>query len=144
MSKLALVKHQSGILIPANDECIERIERVPVGEVLVGEFKKARNGGHHRKLFALLGIMFDNQGRFANREDMLVDVKVKCGHYREYITNVGEVVYVPKSIAYGEMDQVDFEAFYPKVVQLSLTDPTYLRGLSIEELDREISRRLLF
>lgn len=141
---LAVVKHFSGVLVPDGPPDEEFVRRLRTGDVIVGKFTKPRNGGHHRKLFALLTLMYESQERFPNMTAMLVDLKVKTGHYDHHVTPAGEVVYVPRSISYGEMDQSAFEPFYSRVVDLALADPTYLRGMSADALANEINRRLNF
>lgn len=108
---LAVVKHFSGVLVPDGPPDQEFIARLRTGEVLTGQFKKPRNGAHHRKAFALLTIMWQRQDRFPTFTHMLMDVKVKLGHYDHYITESGEVVYLPRSISYREMGQEEFEPF---------------------------------
>lgn len=141
---LAVVKHFSGVLVPDQPPDEEFVRRLKTGEVLTAEFKRVRNGGHHRKLHVLLTLMYQNQERFQNWEDMMVDVKVKAGHYRHHVTAAGEVVYIPESYSYRAMGQEQFEPFYSRIVDIALTDPTYLHGMSAHVLEREIQRRLNF
>ncbi len=59
MAEMALVKIQ-GVLVAGNDETNERLTRLKAGDVLRGDFKKARNPKFHRKFFALLDIGYDS------------------------------------------------------------------------------------
>ena len=58
--QLQLVKHISGILLPATPQCTEYINtRLRAGAVLEAEFRKVRNPAFHRKFFALLNLGFE-------------------------------------------------------------------------------------
>lgn len=59
MAQLSLVKSSGGILIPSTPDTREYLNRLAVGAVICGEFKKARNPAFHRKYFSLLGLGFD-------------------------------------------------------------------------------------
>jgi len=61
---------------------------------------------------------FDNQEKFDTSEDLRTWLKIRVGHYIEYITPEGEVVYAPKSMDFERMGQVEFEAFYDATIEL--------------------------
>ena len=58
--ELQLIKHHTGILIPATPETSEILQsKIKLGDVLVAEFKKVRNPAFHRRFFALLNLGFE-------------------------------------------------------------------------------------
>ncbi|WP_336981792.1 MULTISPECIES: DUF1367 family protein [unclassified Cedecea] len=58
--ELQLIKHHTGILIPATPETSEILQsKIRLGDVLVAEFKKVRNPAFHRRFFALLNLGFE-------------------------------------------------------------------------------------
>lgn len=58
--ELQLIKHHTGILIPATPETSDILQsKIKLGDVLVAEFKKVRNPAFHRRFFALLNLGFD-------------------------------------------------------------------------------------
>ncbi|MGL9720114.1 DUF1367 family protein [Symbiopectobacterium sp.] len=60
MAQLSLIKHSSGILIPATPETSDFLQsKVRLGAVLVAEFKQVRNPAFHRKFFSLLNLGFE-------------------------------------------------------------------------------------
>ncbi|QHM71304.1 DUF1367 family protein [Mixta intestinalis] len=60
MAHLQLIKHTSGILIPATPETSDILQsKIRVGAVLSGEFRQVRNPAFHRRFFALLNLAFD-------------------------------------------------------------------------------------
>ena len=102
-------------LIPSSN--LDEYEAMPRGEYMV-TVTKARNPGHHRKMFKLLQLAYENQDIYDNFEDFFVEVKLKAGHYAEHITTKGKLVYVPKSIEFASMDQTEFAQFYNKVLTI--------------------------
>lgn len=58
--ELQLIKHHTGILIPATPETSEILQsKIKLGDVLVAEFKRVRNPAFHRRFFALLNLGFE-------------------------------------------------------------------------------------
>ena len=67
---------------------------------------------------ALVRLVFENQERYNSIEDLLVEFKLKVGHYKEHITTDGKIVYVPKSISFSQMDEYEFNEFYNKALNV--------------------------
>lgn len=58
--ELQLIKHHSGILIPATPETSDILQlKIRLGDVLVAEFRRVRNPAFHRRFFALLNLGFE-------------------------------------------------------------------------------------
>ncbi|NTZ47926.1 DUF1367 family protein [Lelliottia aquatilis] len=58
--ELQLIKHYTGILIPATPETSDILQsKIKLGDVLVAEFKRVRNSAFHRRFFALLNLGFE-------------------------------------------------------------------------------------
>lgn len=58
--QLQLIKHVSGILLPATPQTTEILSsKVRAGAVLEAEFRQVRNAAFHRKFFALLNLGFE-------------------------------------------------------------------------------------
>ena len=58
--ELQLIKHHSGILVPATLGASEILQsQIKLGDVLVAEFKRIRNPAFHRRFFALLNLGFE-------------------------------------------------------------------------------------
>jgi hypothetical protein len=84
------------------------------------DIRRARNPDHHRKGFALIKLIFDSQEKYRTIEDLLVELKLQTGWYREHIRSNGELIYVPKSISFADMDQLEFEAFYETLIDVAI------------------------
>ncbi len=76
--------------------------------------RRPRSPGHHRKLFALLGLLVDNTEEFANTDDALIGLKAVLGHgtWKKLHPKADRELFVPSSIAFENMDQTSFESFY--------------------------------
>jgi hypothetical protein len=126
-------------------------DRIKVGEVVQVKMIKPRNLKYHRKFFALLNIGFDaweppkaeykgiQAGKSFNR--FRADVIVQAGYY-DVVSNInGDVRVEPKSISFGSMDDIEFEALYNSVVNVILQRvlTTYTRE-NLDEVVEEIIR----
>lgn len=94
-----------------------RLETLKAGTWLRFEWSTPRNGPHHRKLMALLQLVAENSETYNTTDKALVAVKLAAGHFDAAIhPTTGELVQVPKSIAYESMPQEEFEAFYSAAI----------------------------
>ena len=89
------------------------------GEVMV-EIKKARNPKFHIYAMRLFRLVLNNQEKYQNMEDLLVEIKLQTGHYEEHITLGGKVIYNPKSISFAKMEEIEFKAFMSKSIDAIL------------------------
>jgi len=121
MTEIFMAKIQGGQLVAASQQDYELMKGWRLGEII--KFTKAskpRNGGHHRKAWALINFIFQNQKRYNEINDLMVEIKLKTGHYKEHITTKGKVIYVPKSISFASMSQDDFNVWYDKLINVAL------------------------
>lgn len=110
---LHYVKTAAGF-IPKSQAAREFHGKTKLGQVVELRSRRPRNPGHHRKLFALLGLLVDNREEFASTDDALLGLKAVLGHgtWKKLHPKAEREVFVPDSIAYENMDQAEFEAFY--------------------------------
>lgn len=117
---LEVIKTADGKLLPANKEAIKKLNKVKVGDSVLIDYKAKRNPLFHRKGFALLNLIFQNQDRYTNLEDLRVEFRLKAGFYSEHITTKGKLIYIPKSMSFAEMDENEFEELYSKFIDIAL------------------------
>lgn len=117
--KAVLIKTPKGLRgsTPADHEAWTRfrrkLETMTPGKWLRFEWSTPRNGPHHRKMMALFQLVTENSETYNTVERVLTAVKVIVGHFETLPDpRTGELVTVPKSIAFDAMDQEDFEKFY--------------------------------
>ena len=127
-----MLKKIAGGLVPSLPVDEEILAKWKFGSVLECEVKKPRNGQFHRKFFALMNVVYMNQDRYDILDDLLVEIKLKTGHYHEHITMKGEVIYMPKSISLAKMDEFEFSEFYSKTIDVVLNN---FMPVTPEELD---------
>ena len=126
----------SGHLAPVDDMGREVMDRVGTSGPVMVEIRKPRNVGHHRKFFALLSLIYQNQSRYKSVEELLDAMKVMLGHCIVMRLRNGREVAVPKSIAFHTMDQIAFDEFWERAVKLVCEE--ILPRVSRVDLEREI------
>jgi len=110
--------HHSVIPAYPSDEAV--FESLKQGNMYKCDIRRARNPDHHRKGFALINLIFNSQERYRTIEDLLVELKLMTGWYREHVRSDGSLIYVPKSISFADMDQLEFERFYDAVIDIAI------------------------
>jgi len=106
--------------VPASEHDLDILDRVPAGSVIGGEFKLVRNAAHHRKAFALLHKMFANQDRYTDFDRFYDFVKIAAGIVATVIGPDGQVFYKLKSLSFADMDQLEFDAVYQKIITVAV------------------------
>ncbi len=107
-------------LTPAYETDFSAFMSLKPGNMYKCDIRRARNPDHHRKGFALIKLIFDSQEKYRTIEDLLVELKLQTGWYREHIRANGELIYVPKSISFADMDQLEFGAFYETLIDAAI------------------------
>ena len=125
-------------LVPASQHAENIIRKIPRNHVVKVTIERPRNIKHHRKFWALLQLVFQNQEHYESLEHMVTALKVALGHCDSVICKDGNVAYIPKSISFAKMDQVAFDEFYGKAVDLVCRH--FLPGCDRDELTREVER----
>ena len=96
---------------------IEALRKIKVGEVVQCEITRPRNLAHHRKFWALLNVFWQATGDWSSTYGVLIELKVRLGHVQEVLLrDTGELVRVPKSISFAQMDQTEFDVFYDRCI----------------------------
>lgn len=116
----------------------EFIASMKHGEVVMATIRRPRNVRHHRMFMAIVQAVFENQTRYATFNQVLNAVKIGCGYY-DLFTLPGKIpvqVCVPKSLAFGNMPQDEFDQFYAKAVSYVLAE--LLPGVRREDLEARI------
>ena len=117
MIELWFVKKLSA-LHPADDEAKEALAKIAQGECIAVSVRRPRNIHHHRKFFSMLQLVFENQEVYPTLEHLLTAVKISAGWYHDVPVRVnGKLCYLPKSISFASMDQVEFDRFYEQSIR---------------------------
>lgn len=168
--ELQLIKHSSGILIPATPETSDLLQsKIKLGSVLVAEFRQVRNPAFHRRFFALLNLGFEyweptggaissnerklvngyakflaafggNEGALLDAAEQYLDriadkragsisicksydayrawVIVESGRYDAIQLPDGTLRKHPRSIAFANMDETEFQDLYKSALDV--------------------------
>lgn len=115
MKDIFLVKQLNGTFLPAYDSDKELMSKIKVGEIYKYKFSKPRNVKFHRKFFALINLVYQNQEHYNSIDHLRYDLTIESGFY-EVRTNkfTGEEIVEAKSISFSSMDEVEFSDLYNK------------------------------
>lgn len=125
-----------------DDQGTDILRKIKVGEVVQCELNKPRNLAHHRKFWALLNTVWRSSGDWSSPYGVLIELKVRLGHVQEVlIRDTGQIVHVPKSISFAQMDQTAFDTFYERALMELCAmaggiEPDALRNEVLSELAR--------
>ena len=132
--KIHVIKTLSGFK-PLSDSDKRALDRFGINEVFEIDVKKARNYEHHKKFFALLNLAFQNQEKYKNFKHFRALITMKSGHYEEIKTEKG-IIYLPTSISFSNMDQIEFDKLYDDVCDIIINE--VIPGITKEEIQDEI------
>lgn len=135
-----LVSKRLGSLHPVDDQGEQAMRTLGINEVFSVEIKRPRNVQFHRKFFALLQIILENQDYYKSVDDLLDVVKLRIGHCRTIQTQDGEVR-IPNSISFASMDATAFDDFYNRACAWVCQE--VIPGLDRQDLDSEVRATLL-
>ena len=103
--------------VPLSQAAREFHAKTKLGQTIQLTGRRPRNPQHHRKLFALLGLVVDNTEHFANVDDALIALKAALGRGRWVkLAGASREIFYPDSIAFDAMSQDEFEPFYAAAV----------------------------
>lgn len=106
-----LVKAPDGKLAASSEADAEHIGAYRIGDVIKARVSKPRNGKHHRLGMMLLQAVFDNQDKYTAFKPFLNEVKILTGLVDTHISANGQVYYVVGSIAFENMDELEFRTW---------------------------------
>lgn len=116
--KITLIKQLNNSFKIAYDSDYETAKKIKVGEPYEFEFKNIRNAKFHRKFFALLNMVFQNQEIYQNIDHLRKDLTIAAGFYEVRSNLDGEEIKEPKSISFANMDNDQFSEFYNAVIDV--------------------------
>lgn len=134
--KILCRKTLSGHLCPIDDAGRMAVWRLPAGETVAVEFKRPRNLGHHKKFWALVSLIYQNQTHYNSPEALCDVIKVLAGYCVVTRGKGGREIHIPKSISFAAMDQTEFDQFWDRVV--TVVCEQIIPGLSRKDLETEL------
>ena len=134
--KFQLVRTLNGFKF-AHDSDLEKGRKIKVGDFVNCDIKKPRNYMFHKKFFALIELVFQNQDLTDDKDNLRAYLTVKAGFYETIKSDIG-VMYLPKSISFAKMDEIEFEELFIKFLNVS----SMLIGVDNEDIMNELSEFL--
>jgi len=122
-------------LIAGDEWAIEQLNSLTVGKAVAFEIVKVRNPAQLRAYWALVRFARQHQGYYATDEDMSDAIKCALGHCHVITKGDGTIIQRPKSIAFGNMDQDDFNQFMDGATRLIAET----MGVTLDDLKREVA-----
>ena len=127
------VKNTLSGLQPLYDSDFDEKKKLKIGQEYLIEIKHPRNILFHKKFFALLNVCYENYETQMPFESFRRWITIKAGYFNAYETDKG-VFYDAQSIAFGSMNQIEFEEVYSKVLDVVIK----LLHVTEEDINSEI------
>ncbi|MDP8078354.1 DUF1367 family protein [Phocoenobacter skyensis] len=130
MAKYQFIKVAGGTLVPANEIESEKLKRFKSNEQVEVEIRLNRNPQFHRKVFAFFNFCFhywttentqwENLDTPAQFDEFRKNLTILAGYFETVTTIKGDVKYRARSLAFGEMDQEEFEQCYKALITAAI------------------------
>ncbi len=120
--KIFLIKKLNAFY-PADSVELGKIHGLKNGETYKAVVTKPRNSQHHRKYWAMIGLIMDNLPDemallFRTPDHLHTELKLQAGLFDIHYTLGGKEIPKVHSINFGAMDQIEFEAYYDKTLEI--------------------------
>lgn len=116
--KILMIKGLDNKFSVCYDSDYEKMKHIKANDAVEVEIKKPRNIKFHRKFFALIEMVYQNQERYNNKEELRYDLIVASGHYTKRVNLDGEEIEIPDSISFSKMDEIEFNRLYSNVIDV--------------------------
>lgn len=110
--KLALIKQFDNTFKLAYDSDYEKLKKIKPMQMVECEIRTPRNYEFHKKFFALINLVFQNQEHYINIDHLRHDLTVASGFYTKRTTLDGEEITEAKSIKFSKMTELEFSELY--------------------------------
>ena len=100
---------------------LEVMQKWKIGDVVAATVRRPRSIQHHRKLFAMLNLVWEGsaiQDTYPSVDCLLDALKHAMGHVETFRSIHGDVLMKPKSISFESMPQDEFNRFYDQAVEI--------------------------
>lgn len=131
-----IVKQLNSTFKVAFDSDYEKLKKIKVGEFLKCEIKKPRNVKFHKKFFALINMIFDNQEVYKNVDRLRKDLTIEAGFYDEWVDFQGVIQREAKSISFSKMKQDEFDNLYNRVLDEIVKHFNFEKQLIIDNVEQ--------
>ena len=134
--EIYLVKTLGGVFKPSHDTDYEKFKKLKSEQTYKCKVTQPRNVKFHRKYFALINLVYQNQERYDNADDLRHDLTVASGYYTQRLNLEGEIITEAKSISFSSMKQDDFNSLYSATLDAIVKYFSFDRDSMIEEIEQ--------
>jgi len=106
---------------PDDVTSIDRASKIAIGSHVKASISQPRSLSHHRLYWGLLDLVINAQPdprQFLDAESLNETIKIALGYMEEKKDFEGNIYFVPKSISFNDMDQIQFKEFFNRAVDL--------------------------
>lgn len=98
-------------LVPADYNSEDWLNAIPEGKEVLIDWRKPRHPENHRHFFAILRLACDQLDAYSDTESLLDALKIGCNHVRPVMKANGDMIFLPKSINFSAMGELEFQRF---------------------------------
>lgn len=117
MEFYATIVKPSNRLIALYDSDISELSKLKQNTEYLFKVTHPRNYQFHKKFFALLNLGFSNQDFYKTFEEYRAIKTMQAGFFKLILTEKGKV-FLPESISFNAMDEIEFEQVYKKILDI--------------------------
>lgn len=150
--KFHMRKDSGGILLPADDEAAELLQKIKTGSYVTVEIKRKNNYKFHRKLYALANFAYEQWEPEAQQYKGMVvaknfdqfrdDITILAGFYTTAVRLDGSIRFIARSWSFDSMDDEEKERLYNGIINVALAK--ILTRYSRDDIDNVINKLLGF
>lgn len=147
-TELMLMRTPGGIIIAADEQSRQVLERWPLGVGIRAVVTRARSLPFHRRFFAMLNLGFDawepqlEDGSVKNFEAFREDVTILAGFFQRTVRVRGGIKLKAESISFANMKQDRFDKVYSRVADVILQ--RILTKYTRDDLDNVVNQMMGF
>lgn len=131
-----MVKKLNNSLVCAFDSDFEEFKKIKANETIEVEIVKKRNIKFHRKFYALIKMVYQNQEQYSNIQYLRKDLIIESGFYEIRYGIHGEEIKEAKSISFASMNEFEFSELYNSVLDTIVRCFNFDRQDIIENVEK--------
>lgn len=136
------MRRQGARLVPVSMVDEEALNDIPEGKDLTVTVARQRSTKQHRFFWALLNKVCENHDTYRRAEQLLLWLKIRMGYVENIQFHDGNVCWIPQSISFNAMDQIEFKKFFDAALDVIVNE--VIPGMDRDELIREVEAMLGF
>jgi len=152
MMELVLAKAANGALVPVDQQSIEAIAKLKLGQGVKVTGTRHNNVAFHKKIFALANLAYEawepvnkeHKGVpiLKNFDQFREDLTILAGFYETRVRLNGEIRFIAKSWSFARMPDDEKDRLYNGIINVVLSN--ILTNYTRDDLDNVVNQVLSF